>query len=418
MSDRLNHHVLPHTAWFARGGGSNWHVMCETGRDPCGGRAMLHCETIRHDALGGEDRLAWINLARLSGLSSPLLHPDFACAVGRVREDVRFALYRDARGLAGVFAHHRRPGGFARPVGAAFSDVHAILTRPGLDVPASRLLQLAGLSRARFSAVHTGHDTPPDGMMSAGAAQACVLEGDPEALVERLRAAHPKRFKDLRRRLRRLEEDHGEIRLEAGADRSAFEQLITWKRAQYRQTGKHDVLAPRWAARLMTSLFDNRGGEVKGRLITFTAGGRLVAAEFGPEAQGCFHPWLAAYDPDMAGYSPGHLLVFQLVSQMGALGLTRYDMGPGHEDYKKYFANDLTPLHAGMARAPGLASSVRERAAGLVSSAASLGGERVSALAGRLHRRMDQIAAVETCARRRVMGITRAATQILASPGR
>lgn len=379
---------------------------------------MLQCETIRHDTLSARDRQAWINLARRSGLSSPLLHPDFACAVGQVREDVRIALYRDARGLAGVFAHHRRPGGFARPIGAAFSDVHAILTRPGLDVTPSQLLQLAGLSRARFCAVHTGHDTPPEGMMSAGAAQACVLEAEPEALMESLRAAHPKRFKDLRRRLRRLEEDHGEIRLEASADRSAFEQLVAWKRAQFRQTGKHDVLAPRWAARLMETLFDGRGGEVKGRLITFTAGGRLVAAEFGPEAEGCFHPWLAAYDPDMAGYSPGHLLVYQLVSQMGALGLERYDMGPGHDDYKKYFANDLTPLHAGMARAPGLASMVRDQAVSLVSSAAALGGDRVNAMAGRLHRRMDQIAAVEICARGRVMGITRAATQILASAGR
>ncbi|MFN3834735.1 MAG: GNAT family N-acetyltransferase [Glycocaulis sp.] len=379
---------------------------------------MLQCETITPDALDQSDREAWIRLARQTGLESPLVHPDFARVVGKVREDTRIALYRDRHGLAAVFAHHRRPGGFARPIGANFSDMHAILTRAGLDVPVSQLLRMAGVSRARFSAVFTGEEASPDGMEPVGPSQATILRSTPEALVEELRADNPKRFKDWRRRLRRLEDDHGPVSLEVCEDMVALVQLMGWKREQFRATGKHDVLAPRWASRLMHALFEGKGGEVKGRLFTLKAGGRIVAAEFGPQAHGTFHPWLAGYDPDMAAYSPGHMLVYQLIETMPALGLKRYEMGTGHEDYKKYFTNHVTHLHAGMVRAPGAASLVRDSAASLLSGVTALGGDRVAALAGRLHRRIDQIASVETSMTGRLAGMTRAATQMLVSPGR
>ena len=148
---------------------------------------MLQCETISPAALTAADRDAWISLAQATGLASPLLHPDFAIAVAKVRDDVRVALYRDRKGLAGVFAYHRRPGGFARPIGAAFSDLHAILTRPDIDQPVAELLRLAGISRARFPAVYTGNAASPEGMEPVGPSQATILRSTPEALIEELR---------------------------------------------------------------------------------------------------------------------------------------------------------------------------------------------------------------------------------------
>lgn len=378
---------------------------------------MLQCETITPGALQPADRDAWISLARATGLASPLLHPDFAFAVSQMRDDVRMALFRDHKGLAGVFAYHRRPGGFARPIGAAFSDLHAILTRPDIDQPVAELLRLAGISRARFPAVYTGDPVSPEGMEPVGPSQATVLRSTPKALVEELRADHPKKFKDLRRRLRRLEEDHGPAEIAVSTDRVALVQLMSWKRAQFRATGKHDVLAPQWASDLMHTLLE-ADGEVKGRLITLSVGGQVIAAEFGPEAHGTFHPWLAAYDEAMSAYSPGHLLVYQLIGAMPELGLSRYEMGTGHEDYKKYFTNHVTHLHSGVVRAPGFTSVVRDGALATLDAAAALGGERVSALAGKLHRRIDQIASVEVSTAGRFIGVTRAATQLLVGAGR
>lgn len=385
--------------------------------DP-GGRIMLQCETITPDRLTPQNRTEWITLAEATGLASPLLHPDFSLAVGLVRDDVRIALYHDHDGLAGVFAHHRRPGGFARPIGAAFSDLHAVLTRSDVDQPAAELLRRTGIARARFSAAFTGAGAPPDGLAPAAPSQAAVLRTTAQALIEELRANHPKRFKDFRRRLRRLEKDHGEVRLETSHDVMDLTRLMKWKSEQYRATGKHDVLAPKWASRLMHVLFEGKGGEVKGRLLTLTAGDRVIAAEFGPQLHGTFHPWLAAYDGAMSSHSPGHLLVFKLIETMPALGLNRYEMGAGHEDYKKYFTNHVTQLQAGLVRGPGMASAARDSALATLNAVTALGGQETRALAARLHRRIDQIAAVETSMKGRLAGMTRAATQVLVSSGR
>lgn len=64
----------------------------------------------------------------------------------------------------------------------------------------------------------------------------------------------------------------------------------------------------------MHDLFENRTGALKGCMITLRAGEELVAAEFGPREAEAFHPWIIAYNPEMARYSPGMLLVVRLRS--------------------------------------------------------------------------------------------------------
>ncbi|MGP1274989.1 MAG: GNAT family N-acetyltransferase [Caulobacterales bacterium] len=374
---------------------------------------MLRCETIRADALSAQDHAAWVQMAQATGLASPLLHPDFAQTVAQARNDVEIALFRDCSGLAAVFAYHRRPGGFARPIGSAFSDVHAILRRGDVFARDEELLSMAGLSRARFSALFTPDKPPAAGLEPVGPSRAALKRSTADALLSELQGEHPKRFKDFRRRLRKLETEIGEVRLERCTDRETLDQLIAWKRIQYRETGRHDVLAPRWTARMMHALFD-KPGPVTGRLYTLRAGGRLLAAEYGPEGHGTFHPWLAAYDPSLSVYSPGHLLVYLLLSRMDELGLTRYEMGTGHEDYKKYFTNHRSELFSGLARAPHLEERVREAATQLMNAILALGGERVRSFGERIHSRIDHIAAAETSAAGRWAGLTRAAGMLFA----
>lgn len=375
---------------------------------------MLRCETIKADALSAQDRRSWSAMALATGLSSPLLHPEFAEMVAATRNDVEIALFRDQQGLAAVFAYHRRPGGFARPIGSAFSDIHAILRRTDVYARDEELLSMAGLSRARFSALFTPDKPPAAGLEPVGPSRAAVKQSTAEALVAELQAEYPKRFKDFRRRLRKLEAEHGAVCLARCEDPETLDQLISWKRQQFRETGRHDVLAPRWTSRMMHTLFARKRGAVCGRLYTLRVGGRLLAAEYGPEGHGTFHPWLAAYDPEMSAYSPGHLLVYLLLSQMDRFGLDRYEMGTGHEDYKKYFTNHRSELYSGLARAPHLEERVREAAMQLVRASLALCGERARGFGERIHSRIDHIAAAETSAAGRWAGLTRAASFLLA----
>jgi CelD/BcsL family acetyltransferase involved in cellulose biosynthesis len=374
---------------------------------------MYQAETIRPGELNARDRQDWIGLLSAGSLRSPLFHPDFALVVGRQRADARLLLVRDRQGLAAVFAHHRRPDGFARPIGSVFSDLHAVPMRPGLGLRMPDLLRMAGVKAFRFAALADAGSVRFDPAHGHHTTLAAVVTGDPADFLAQRTREHPKKFKSFRRLARKLETEQGPVRLTISRQTSDLATLLEWKREQFRASGRHDVLSPAWARSLMKRLLEKDGRDVKGRLIVLEAGGRMIAAEFGPCWGGVFHPWLAAYAPDWRAYSPGHLLVMKLIEAMPELGLERYEMGPGCADYKKYFASERTPVHAGTIHAPGLQGRLGHHGERVWRGGLRLCGNRIEALAARAQRRMDVIAAAETNAFSRLMGVTRAAGAML-----
>lgn len=378
---------------------------------------MYHCETIDPLALTDPEREAWIGLLRGASLPSPLLHPDFARLVRRARNDARVALFHDMDGrLAAVLPHHRRPDGFARPIGAAFSDIHTLLAAPDFNLDLPEVLQAAGLKAARFTALLETKGEAPLAARLPNPSLAAVLDGvTPQAFLDARRDEHPRKFKGLRRLRRKLEAEEGAVEIRLSRDVKTLDALFAWKREQFRRCGRHDVLAPDWARLMMARLF-NSASDVTGCLVTFCVGGRVVAAEFGPRWEGVFHPWIAAYDPEWAKWSPGHLLVQELIGAMPRFGLTRYEIGTGHEDYKKYFASHATPLVSGFAHAPTLDGRMAALGRMLWAGAAGLGGAPVSRLATRIHGRLDHVAAAETRLSGRLAGVARAAGAMFSSP--
>lgn len=73
---------------------------------------MLDVETIHPSFLSPADAALWRSLAASAeGFGNPLLGPEFAQAVGKVREDARVAVIRRGGETVGFLPFHRRPGG-------------------------------------------------------------------------------------------------------------------------------------------------------------------------------------------------------------------------------------------------------------------------------------------------------------------
>lgn len=350
---------------------------------------MLRAETIHPKELSALDAAAWRALcAGRAAYASPLLGPDFAQAVGAVRDDARVTLWRDGGRLAGVLAHHRRPGAFARPIGAPLSDYHAVVSEGPLDL--GEALESAGLHAYRYtSLIDPWAEVAPARGQDAFV---IALEGSAEAYLEALRTASPKRFKNFRRLDHKLERDVGPLRVVA-PDRSsaAFEALIAWKRQQIERTGVHDFLGPDWSRRLMREMLERMEGEFQGLMVCLYAGDRLVGGHFGPRLGQVFHPWIASMDPELAAWSPGQVFLSRAIAAMPALGLSTYDLGPGHDHYKRPFALNTVKVREGVATAFGPAG----RTAQIFESAWAWAGARRGGAVERLRRRLDIIATVE-----------------------
>ncbi|MFN3522101.1 MAG: GNAT family N-acetyltransferase [Phenylobacterium sp.] len=365
---------------------------------------MLTAESHRPQDLAEGDVAAWRALcAAHPAFASPLLSPEFAMAVGEVRPDARVAVWRREGRPVGFLAHHRRPGGMARPIGAPLSDYHALVGEGPMD--GGEALAAAGVSAYRFTGL-----IDPFGVFAphaAGRAEGFViaLEGSAADYLEALRAQSAKRFKNYRRLTSKLEREVGEIVLAApDVSRGTFETLIAWKRAQLRRTGLHDFLAPDWTRALLANLFERRQGELQGLMIGFYAGGRLLAGQFGVRQGGVFHPWIASTDPQMGAWSPGQLFFLQAIAAMPSAGLAVYDLASGHEHYKRPFALATRTIAEGLATA----SSSAGRAARVSEAAWAMAGANREGATASLRRRLDVIATTELSLIGRARGLATA----------
>ncbi len=357
---------------------------------------MLTADIIRPDALHPSEVQSWTAMRQAHpAFSNPLLGPRWASVVGRVRDDARVAVFRRNGQTLGFLAHHRGFNGGVRPIGAPFSDLHALIAAPGSQLTLPEALGAAGLRSFRFSGLL---DLEGRAQGTGEPVLSHLVELRPgQDVSEMIRARNPKRIKNNRRLGHKLEREHGPTELAAhDASPDAFRTLMNWKRVQLRSSGLHDVYRPNWVQRLMLGLMQAPDPAFGGLLVTLYAGGRPVAGEFGVREGGCFHPWIAAYDPAFAAYSPGILLQLRLIERMQALQLTRYDLGTSSDTYKAALTTDQMTVWAGLAHAAGEGLPARGP------WSAALDRSRVGV---KVRQRWEQIAAVETTVLGRLQGV-------------
>ncbi|WP_454762049.1 GNAT family N-acetyltransferase [Caulobacter segnis] len=355
---------------------------------------MMDVETLHPSLLSADDVALWRSLAAAqAGFGNPLLGPDFTQAVGKVREDARVAVVRRDGVTLGFLPFHRRPGGLARPIGSPLSDYHGLVARPDAGLDLAQVLRAADVSVFRYTGLIDPNGVFPASPETDRTAYVIDLaETSAEDYLEAVRAASPKKIKNYRRLDNKLDREVGPVRLVAGdVSREAFNQLIDWKREQLLRTGMHDFLRADWTRELMADLFSVRDSDFRGLMINLYAGDTLVGGHFGIRQGATYHPWLASMNPEHAAWSPGQIFFLRAIAAMPALGLDRYDLGPGHDHYKRSYALKSITIGEGAATASGIGG----RVASSMESVWNMAGAHGAGPVGQLRRRMDAIASSE-----------------------
>jgi len=349
-------------------------------------------ETAPWTALDARDRAAWAEFrARRPGLASPFFHPDWGDAVHAARGDLEVARITLDGATAGFLPFHRGRLGALRPAGGPMSDAHGFICAPDAPIDAAAAVRALKGQSFRFGAAPA--DDPALGPLGRRADGFSLdLSRGYDAYLEARRAAQPKAFRNLRARIRKLEEATGEARFVADdRDPATLDRVLEMKRAQYRRTGQIDVFRPPWTGRLLRLLSGRTGPGLRGRLSTLWLDGRLATGHFGLQADGVLHYWFTAYDPELAVYSPGLVLLHRIAETVAAEGVTRLDLGGGAYRFKQEFADLRVPMGAGTVRGRGFvaragqgAEAVARRIARLPLGAAASLPERALARVDRL----------------------------------
>ncbi|MGH8900403.1 MAG: GNAT family N-acetyltransferase [Egibacteraceae bacterium] len=158
---------------------------------------------------------------------------------------------------------------------------------------------------------------------------------------------------DVRRRLRRLRERATAefvYHRSPVTDPSALEEFfrlhdVRWKVKEAaggtRPAGLFATEAGRRFLRVAAQNMDAAGWL---RLSFVDVAGQPAVGRFGIEFDGCYYGLKSAFDPELAPYGPGHLVVGFLLEEAVARGLRRFDFMRGAGGHKRAWAGSTTQV--------------------------------------------------------------------------
>ena len=354
----------------------------------------LSVDVLSPDALTASERDLWRSFTAASpAYRSPFFSLDFALAADGVAPGASVAVVHRAGAVAGFLPFQRR-GRSAQPLAAPLSDYHGVINAPGERLDLAEVVRLTGADTYRFSGL-VGSEPPKSGRCFAHSA----LRADVSVGLDSWLQARPrtrKFFKDKRRAKRAAERDLGplEFRMEDDSD-NVLPFVFANKRDHYRRTARHDVFACGWTQTLLRRLWEERSPEFGGRITTLRAGGRLLAAEFGLRAGPVRHIWFPTYDPDVAHWGPGTLLMISMLTAAAEdPTLNEIDFGREGEAYKRYYADPAETVYEGSLDMDAWRKVSARAVDAALASAPALA--RVADVRERMRRRFEIITACET----------------------
>jgi CelD/BcsL family acetyltransferase involved in cellulose biosynthesis len=290
--------------------------------------------------------------------------------VGRANGgDLMFVVGHDKQGAPvaflpfGVTAHRRlRIAGF---LGARDSNANLGLFRPGcalLRDDVAFLLRAAARQCERRPDLYVLANQPETwedrrnpmrelgGQPSPSFSHATRLSPDfPAYLAARLSNDTRKKYGKKRKRLAR---EAGEIIHRVAGDREEARRMLdaffAQKIARFEQMGIDSEFSrpPTRAFIERLSLDGLDAGTPTLELHGLLAGQRILAVYGGMRCRDRFHAMLNAFDMDeeIARSSPGDLLLMNMLENLGARGVTQFDLGIGEARYKETWCEITEPL--------------------------------------------------------------------------
>ena len=343
--------------------------------------------------LSAEDIDAWTRLQGQGPLSGPFLSPHWIQSVARAggpdATRAKVAVVRNGA-EAKAFVPARVGRVTAMPVGAPLCDHQGVVAAADAEIDCRGLLHALGVQLLDFTGLIL--EGPGFSQCVRGRASSYVIDlrGGYDAYAADRQAAGTDVLKDCAKKRRKLEREQGEVVFTAGSRSTGdFDQLLTWKRAQYAETGQTDILACDWPTNLLRSLFAGENPALRGVLFTLHAGGRLAAAHFALCTPNIAHAWFIAHDDGLQRYSPGMVLLSEVVRWAAQQGMSEVDLGPGDYRFKISLANVQRPIGHGFVGRFAPAAVIRGAQYELRRAAEALPLGRFSSLPGKAMRRLD-----------------------------
>ena len=355
----------------------------------------MKIEVLAPKDLSAGDIAAWTRLQDESDAASPFLSPKWVQTLSRAggpdSKQLKIAkLVEDGETVG--FLPARVARFTALPPGAPLCDYQGLVAERRVRFDARELVSAFGVARYDFDKLLTDQAAFRSFARGGSCSQVIDLREGYAAYEADRRAAGTDILKDCAKKRRKLEREHGDVGFTAAStSRADFDQLIAWKRAQYATTGQTDIFDAGWPLEVLNDLFQSDDPDYRATLFTLHVDGVLIAGHLALCTPKIAHAWFIAHDDNFGRYSPGVILITEVVRWAAARGMAELDMGPGDYRFKLSLANRTRDVSHGFIGRPSASAFARGATYRLREMVEAMPLGAASAFPGKAMRRLDLI---------------------------
>lgn len=282
--------------------------------------------------------------------ASPFFTPEYVRLVAGCVDDVKVGLLRLGGAVVGFFPFEVEAAGRARPVGSVFNDYQGVVIRRDVEWSMSRLLDQAQLEEWRFDHGLAVQRPLTPYVRKRDVSWSISLSHGYSAYEAGLREGRHRILVEMRRKRRMTERDLGPVRLDAHRiDHDLLDQLLDLKSAQWARSGWLNRFSSPWERCLMHQLLETESEAFAGLFSVLWAGDIPLAMHIGMRSRRVWHYWTTGYDESAARYSPGNLMLLEMIRAAPAMGLDELDLGKEDFEYKRRLHTHVVMLVEGVA---------------------------------------------------------------------
>jgi len=297
--------------------------------------------------LSGQEIELWIAMQSSTKRPiSPFMSYQFSLACAEAGRDINVAFFYDSNDFSFLFPFEYRSFSdrifsAATRVGGSMSDCMGVLAKDELMVLPESVL-------TRFNSVYFDHSP-----LALWDATGCDLQNSQVARVLNIGASiadywesrhtlHKQRLANLANRRRKIVKEYGALSfIESDlVTQDQVDFVIAQKRCQYKKTNAKDIFLDPFPAKLLHTLRKSGTTSCKLFLSELYVGDKWVASHLGIRNGSLLHYWFPVYSEAFSSFSPGLLLLEDIINHMPQNALQLIDFGEGDADYKRMFATD------------------------------------------------------------------------------
>ncbi len=310
-------------------------------------RTMFEFRVIPAIELSEADRATWRGIQRAdTRFSSPFFRPELMESLARLRDDIQVAVLYDDDEAVG-FLPIEVCGDVGKPAGYPLSSYHGVVTTCE-GWTAEAILPAAGIHQLRFD-----HWIPAQAEV-----QSSISVRRPSALLDlsdgfagyinAKKRAGSKVFSDSSRRFRKLSREVAPVTCVQSRSPKSIERLVEWNSTQCERTGVANLFDFQWTVDLLRDLATRANDDFGGIVWELYVGDKPIAVNYVLRSAHVGHGWFMAFDWEYRGYSPGMILMHEMLRELADLGVTQLDLGTGCCKYKERLMTHTADLGEGV----------------------------------------------------------------------